>query len=422
VKAVITQAKLSGTVRAIASKSQAQRLLICSALSDAPTFIKCADTSADIEATVGCLNALGARIERSGEGFTVNPLSLEQIYKGAYLYCSESGATLRFMLPIACALATDASFMASGRLPQRPLSPLYEELIAHGCSLSKQGQMPLNCTGKLTGGQYQLAGDVSSQFVSGLLLALSLLDSDSELKLSGIVESQPYIDLTVAALKLFGITIEIEDNLYIVRGRQRYCSPSKVVVEGDWSNAAFWLCAAALSETPITCTNINKDSTQGDKAVVELLKDFGADVSFANDTVTVSRGKLQAIEIDAKNIPDLVPALAVVACAAQGKTVIYNARRLRLKESDRLKTVADTLSLLGAAVSETADGLIIDGGKELRGGTVSCYGDHRIAMMAAIAAVLSKQKLIIEDAEAVGKSYPDFFKDFSLLGGIVELK
>lgn len=421
-EAIIKQAKLGGTVKAIASKSLAQRLLICSALADAPTFIECPDTSADIEATVGCLNALGTQIECNGEGYEVSPLQFDKINKGLVLDCCESGATLRFMLPVACALTADASFTASGRLPQRPLSPLYEELIAHGCSLSKQGRMPLNSVGKLTGGQYRLAGNVSSQFISGLLLALPLLDDDSELKLSGNVESQPYIDLTVAVLKLFGITVDIEDNIYIIKGRQKYCSPGTVVVEGDWSNAAFWLAAAALGDMPITCTNINKESLQGDQAVVELLKKFGADVCFTNDTVTASGGQLRAIEIDARNIPDLVPALAVVSCAAQGKTVIFNAGRLRLKESDRLKAVADTLTRLGASIRETNDGLVIDGKRELRGGTVSCYGDHRIAMMAAIAAVIAKQPVIIEGAEAVKKSYPQFFNDFALLGGIVELK
>ncbi len=421
-EAIIRSAKLGGTIRAIASKSLAQRLLICSALSNAPTFIECPDTSADIEATVGCLNALGAQIERNGEGYAVSPLQFDKINKGSVLDCCESGATLRFMLPVAGALAADVSFTAGGRLPQRPLSPLYEELFAHGCSLSKQGRMPLNCAGKLTGGKFQLAGDVSSQFVSGLLLALPLLDSDSEIILNGNIESQPYIDLTVAVLRLFGITIDIEDNIYIIKGRQKYRSPGKVVIEGDWSNASFWLSAAALADMLITCTNINKESLQGDKAVVELLKKFGADVCFTNDTVTVSGGQLRAIEIDARNIPDLVPALAVVACAAQGKTVIYNAERLRLKESDRLKSVADTLTRLGASIGETNDGLVIEGKRELRGGTVSCYGDHRIAMMAAIAAVIAKQPVIIEGAEAVEKSYPQFFNDFGLLGGIVELK
>lgn len=421
-EAIIKQAKLGGTVKAIASKSLAQRLLICSTLSEAPTFIECADSSADIEATVGCLNALGARIERNGEGYAVSSLQFDKVNKGAVLDCGESGATLRFMLPVACALAADVSFTAGGRLPQRPLSPLYEELIAHGCSLSKQGQMPLNCEGKLTSGKYQLAGDVSSQFVSGLLLALPLLDSDSEIILNGKIESQPYIDLTVSALNLFGINIEIKENIYFVRCRQKYCSPGKVVVEGDWSNAAFWLCAAALGDMPITCINIKKDSLQGDKAVAELLKMFGANVSFTGNTVTVSGGKLQAIEIDARNIPDLVPALSVVACAAQGKTVIYNAGRLRVKESDRLKSVADTLTKLGAVIYETDDGLVIEGKRELQGGTVSCNGDHRIAMMASIAAVIAKQTVVIEGAEAVKKSYPGFFKDFGLLGGVVELK
>jgi 3-phosphoshikimate 1-carboxyvinyltransferase len=238
---------------------------------------------------------------------------------------------------------------------------------------------------------------VSSQFISGLLFALPLLDGDSELRLHGKMESAPYVDLTVAMLDTFGIKIDFDGHTFRIPGNQIYRSPGTVHIEGDWSNAAFWLCAGAIPGNAVTVTGLDMHSKQGDKAVLGILEQFGSD--------------LRGIEIDATDIPDLVPILSVVAAAAKGTTVIRNAARLRIKESDRLAAVTDMLGRLGADIHETDDGLVIHGGKPLTGGEVSSWGDHRIAMSAAIAAVLCTQPVYIRGAEAVDKSYPGFFEE-----------
>jgi 3-phosphoshikimate 1-carboxyvinyltransferase len=359
----INKADLSGTVSAIASKSFAHRLLICAALSETETQIACPERSDDIDATVSCLNALGARISRTEKGFFVLPIPRRSPNRGAKLGCRESGSTLRFLLPVSCALGANAVFFPEGRLPKRPLSPLYEEQCAHGCTLSPQGTVPFQSSGQLKGGHFTLRGDISSQYISGLLFALPLLKEDSVLTLTGALESKSYLDMTRLALRDFGIEIHAEQNdmLLSIQGNQTYRAPGEAQVEADWSNAAFWLCAGALSPQGVTVTGLKPGSLQGDSAVTDLLKRFGAHVKADNRSVSVSRGSLRGIEIDAQNIPDLVPALSAVAAAAEGTTVFKNAQRLRLKESDRLQAVSDTLTALGAEVSITNDGLIIQG-------------------------------------------------------------
>jgi 3-phosphoshikimate 1-carboxyvinyltransferase len=317
--------------------------------------------------------------------------------RGGTLPCGESGSTFRFLLPVVGALGRKASFILEGRLPERPLSPLYEELVRHGCKLSPQGANPFTIEGQLTPGSYTLDGGVSSQFISGLLFALPLLGGDSTISLTGKAESLPYIEMTLDTLKTFQINIGYDGKAFTIPGRQKYISPGTVQVEGDWSNAAFWLCAGAVSGNTVTVTGLDPHSKQGDRAVAEILGRFGKD--------------LHGIEIDAANIPDLVPILSVVAAAAKGPTRIYNAGRLRDKESDRLAAIRDVLGKLGADIRETEDGLVINGGKPLTGGTVSSWGDHRIAMSAAIAAVLCAGPVIIQGAEAADKSYPTFFDE-----------
>lgn len=410
---------LSGTVSAIASKSQAHRLLIGAALSTSPSRVICSETSADIDATVNCLNALGAHIVYEDGVFLVQPVKTP-ISGERILDCGESGSTLRFMLPVACALGADAIFQMGGRLPSRPLSPLYEELISHGCALSPHGMNPLHTSGHLSGGKFTIPGNISSQFITGLMFALPILPEDSQIKIIGDIESGPYIDMTIAALKEYGIVIKPGDHCYRIQGNQHYAATQVVSVEGDWSNAAFWLCAGALSAHGITVTNINRKSLQGDKSVVAFLERFGAHITYGDNSVTVSHGALRGINIDASDTPDLVPILAAVASVANGKTTIFNAERLRIKESDRLKTVTETLRQLGADITETSDGLLINGKKQLTGGTVRSHGDHRIAMTAAIISTVCIDAVTIIEAQAVNKSYPGFFKDFTALGGTSE--
>jgi len=331
------------------------------------------------------------------------------------------------MLPIASALGMNASFELEGRLPERPISPLYEVLLDHGCVLSPQGSSPFCISGRLLPGLFSLDAGVSSQFISGLLFALPLLDGDSELRLTGNVESFPYIELTMEMLKTFGITVEFKDMIFSIPGGQLYRSPGTVRVEGDWSNAAFWLAAGAIGgagmqvvgdcdtnkgcAVGVTCTGLDLQSLQGDRAVLDILEQFGAKVVLGDSSVTVSGGELRGIEIDARDIPDLVPILSVVAVAAKGVTKIHNAGRLRGKESDRLAAVASVFGGLGAEIHETEDGLRISGGIPLIGGEASSWGDHRIAMSAAIAAILCSEPVMIHGAEAVDKSYPGFFEE-----------
>jgi len=344
-----------------------------------------------------------------------------------FLPCGESGSTFRFLLPVACALGRSAAFLLKGRLSERPLSPLAEVLTSHGCVLSPKGSVPFCTDGQLAAGLYALDAGVSSQFVSGLLFALPLLGLDSEVRLLGKAESLPYIELTMAMLRKFAIRIEFDGEVFSVPGKQKYISPGEVHVEGDWSNAAFWLSAGAMStpgigaaENRVACACLDTDSRQGDRVILDILARFGARIETDGDTVSSSGGKLRGIEIDARDCPDLVPILAVVGTAAEGETVIRNAARLRTKESDRLAATTEVLRALGGDVTETGDGLRIRGGR-LTGGEVSSWGDHRIAMAAAIAATVCRQSVTIRGAEAVNKSYPGFFRDLGKLGAAVTL-
>ena len=414
---------LNGSVGAIPSKSQAHRALICAALADMPTRIECDGESGDITATISCLETLGAGITREPGGYVVIPNSELRIpnlqAQPVSLQCGESGSTFRFLLPIVCALGRDVSFIPKGRLPQRPLSPLIDELVRHGCLLSTQGSVPFHAAGRLVSGRYSMDAGVSSQFISGLLFALPLLDGDSELHLTGRIESFPYIRLTMGMLEVFGIKAEFDGSVFSIPGRQEYCSPGVVDIEGDWSNASFWLGAGAVCTGSITCTGLDLHSSQGDRVIIDILRRFGASVEAGNSAVTVAGGNLKGIGIDAQDIPDLVPLLAVVAASAEGITCIRNAGRLRGKESDRLAAITDVMSGLGSDVSQTEDGLIIRGGAPLKGGVVSSHGDHRIAMTAAIAATICVNEVEIRGAEAVDKSYPGFFDDLRSLGSVV---
>jgi 3-phosphoshikimate 1-carboxyvinyltransferase len=411
----ITKPIQGGTIRAIASKSDAHRLLICAALADGETFLDCPERSEDIDATARCLEALGAAVRYERNGFCVRPIRrmIMQASGRRILDCGESGSTLRFMLPICGALGINSLFNMSGRLPERPLSGLCDEMAAHGCKLSEPDASPMSCEGRLTSGSYALPGNISSQFISGLLFALPLLPGDSELLVTGVLESRPYVDMTLDKLRLFGVKIfEDKNNAFRIPGNQLFCSPESVKVEGDWSNAAFWLAAGAMGQNGVSCTNLSLKSKQGDRAVAKLLSRFGAPVAYGDDFVTVLPGALRAIEIDAGDTPDLVPILAAVASVSEGKTIIRNAGRLRIKESDRLRTIAATLSGLGADVAQTEDGLCIDGKKELCGGETESFGDHRIAMAAAAVSTVCREPVTIKGAEAVDKSYPGFWSDF----------
>ena len=390
----ITPKKLYGNINAIPSKSQAHRMLICAAFSDQPTTLICPETNRDIEATANCLTALGAGITWLSNGYRVKPI--EEVPFRASLPCQDSGSTLRFLLPIAGALGVDTVFQMTGRLPQRPLTPLWEEMERMGCTLTRPTADTIRCTGRLRSGEYAINGTVSSQFISGLLFALSLLPGQSRLQVLGKLESAPYVSMTLAAMERFGISC----NDYCFPGNGRFHSPGTVTVEGDWSNAAFFLAAQALG-SPIQVGNLNPDSPQGDRACARLLPEL-------KDNLTIS----------AADIPDLVPILAVTAAANQG-AVFTDIGRLRLKESDRVTSVMDMLRALGGQ-AEADDTTLTVYGTGLHGGTVDSRNDHRIAMSAAIAATVCDSPVTILGAQCVEKSYPKFFTDYTSLGGQYE--
>ena len=373
---------LRGEITVIPSKSQAHRLLICAAFADRETVLLCPQTNRDIEATADCLRALGARIEYTAAGYMVAPI--KEVVKTAVLECCESGSTLRFMLPIVGALGVDATFKMAGRLPQRPLSPLWEELERMGCTLTRPTENTIRCTGTLKPGKYRIDGSVSSQFITGLLFALALIDGETELSITGKVESRPYIEMTRKALELFRAP-DLK-------------SPGSIAVEGDWSNGAFFLAAKALG-SDLNVLGLDANSPQGDRAVAEILEEL------SNGNVTVS----------AADIPDLVPILAVVAAAKYGAT-FTDIGRLRLKESNRVASVIGMITALGGKATADDDTLYVNA-TGLRGGIVDSCNDHRIAMAAAIAATVCKEPVTILCAEAVNKSYPQFWDEYRRLGG-----
>jgi len=507
--------RFGGTIPAIASKSFAHRLILLASLSDAPTKIICPTTSKDIEATIQCMTALGADIRRDGEALFVTPI--DRSHKKSpedgndasteananhptpvKMDAGESGSTLRFLLPILGVLGCNAEIRTAGRLASRPLSPLKEEMAAHGTDISvylagkvnpneTPDRVPANnaffqnsntgsglpkpdtdsmydripVSGKMEGGSYTIAGNISSQFITGLLLALPLAEEDSTLTVTGKLESRPYVDITLACLREAGITIREESEVspqthstestaptgtannseeqssnstvFHIPGRQKPHCPETLITEGDWSNAAFFLAAGALSPQGVTVTGLNPDSCQGDKEMVHLLQQFGAEIASLPDDacsanqissqpqsglphlrhqIRTKKAPLRGLSIDAANIPDLVPILAAVAAAAEGTTVFRNIERLRIKESDRVATVIDCITSLGGEAYEENDTLIIRGTGTIRGGTVDSHNDHRIAMTAAILSLISEGPVTITDAGAVKKSYPGFYEDF----------
>lgn len=400
----IIPSPVSGTVEGIASKSFAHRALICACLAKGESKIRINTTSADIEATVSCLRSLGAEIQKSGTVYTVKPI--DNLCKNAEIDCNESGSTLRFLLPVICALGTETKICGSGRLPERPLSPLKEELIRMGAEISDS--FPLKVSGKISAGEFTLRGDVSSQFVTGLLMALSYLGG-GRINLLPPVQSRPYIDITLEVLRTFGADIKEDNNTFYI-----YDSPltgCNFTVESDWSNAAFPLCMGA------EVTGLNPDSTQGDKAIIDVLRSMGANISQNGSSFRADVSHLHGCRINAADIPDAVPVIAAIAATAEGETVIWGGERLRIKESDRIQTTCAMLRSLGADIAETDDGMIINGKKILDGGETPSYNDHRIAMAAAVAACRCIGSVTIRQAEAVNKSYPAFFDDYNSLGG-----
>lgn len=407
--------KLKGSVQAPPSKSDVHRAIICAALSKGESTVSPVAFSEDILATIDCIKALGAEVSVDGNTVKINSARLFDMEK-AEMPCRESGSTLRFFIPVAAAGGVNAVFNGKGRLPQRPLGVYTDLLPEHGVRCITEGGLPFEIKGRLTPGRFEIPGDISSQFITGLLFALPLLDGDSVIHLTSPLQSKGYIDMTTAVQRQFGIVIENDGDDYVVKGNQRY-TPCDYTTEGDWSQAAFFLVGGAIGGD-VTVTGVKRNSYQGDKEVVEILKRFGADIEQDEMSVHCKSAAMRGIEIDASQIPDLVPVLTVCAAFAQGKTTVYNAQRVRLKESDRLAAISDSLNRCGARVEETEDGLTVYGSDSLKGGFAEGCNDHRIVMSMAVAALRSEGEITVSDRESISKSYSEFFDDYKSIGGI----
>lgn len=404
----ITPKKLHGTVTAPPSKSVAHRMIIAAALADGVSTVSNLNPSVDILATMDCMRALGARIDFKDDTAVIE--GIKNIPDKAVLDCHESGSTLRFLIPVACALGVNAEFIGSAKLPQRPITPFTDEFPKHGIkfdfSKAPNGcSLPCSVSGKLTAGRFNIDGGLSSQFITGLMFALCLLDGDSEIVLTSHLNSEPYVNITLGVLRDFGAAIRETENGYFIKGNQRL-KPFSGAVECDYSQAAFFRVANSLG-SELMIMGLNSASLQGDKQIMEICNNFDKDSA--------------PFELDCSDIPDLVPILTVLACFCKGTSKLTNIARLRFKECDRLSVTAECLNSVGGKVTVHEDSLEIEGVSELRGGEIDGHNDHRIPMSMAIAATCCTSPLIIRGAECVKKSFPNYFDVYKQLGGEVEI-
>lgn len=406
---------LNGTVALPPSKSLVHRAVIMAALAKGKSKIGPVVWSDDIAATCDCIEALGAKVTR-GNNF-VEIYGIENPPEKATLNCHESGSTLRFLMPVAAALGVTATFTGAGRLPARPLDDYAKIFPKRGVKMSANS-LPLTLSGKLTAGDYEVSGNVSSQYISGLLMALSVVDGESIIRLTSPLESVDYVVMTTKVMEDFGVSVDFDGNEFKIVGGQKITAQD-YEIESDWSHSAFFLASAAINDE-ITLKGLHKNSLQGDNAALKIFQDFGADISWQGDELVCKSNTLKGIEVDVSNVPDLVPAIAVTAVFAEGKTKIYNAARLRIKESDRLAAMAQGLKSLGVLVEEGEDFLIVEGAKNFKPAKIHGFNDHRIVMaFAAMGAHIGGVE--IDDIHAINKSYPSFFEDFEKLGGKIKL-
>ena len=384
---------LNGNVTIPPSKSAAHRALICSYLAGGGSVSPIIDSN-DMRATVGVIDAL-----KNNEDV---------------MNCIESGSTLRFMIPVVASLGRRATFIGEGRLPERPIGEYLDILPKHNVKVYSNGYLPMTIDGQLRNGSYEVNGDVSSQYITGLLLALANVEGDSAVILKTPLQSKPYVDMTVKVMADFGVNITETDFGYLIHGGQEF-KKQDYIVEGDWSQSAFFLVAGAIGGG-VKVSGLDMNSTQGDKAIVDVLKSFGADVEVGKDYVISRKSKLTGTTVDATDIPDLVPIIAVLGAFSNGTTTIKGAERLRFKESDRIESVVSNLRLMGVDVTETKDGMIINGSKP-HGADLKGYNDHRIVMAFSVAGLFCDGDVRIDDAQSINKSYPTFFDDYNMLGG-----
>lgn len=390
----IQKAQVDGQIQAIPSKSYAHRISICNFLAGKQSYLDCGQfCSKDIEATLNCLTAL-AKDQK-------------------VLDCGESGSTLRFMIPLCAVIGGEREFVGQGRLMARPNDQLFSALKDHGVTAVQTDKIVMQ--GKANGGQYFIRGDVSSQYISGLLMALPMLNEDSEIVLTTPLSSAPYVDITLQVLSAYGVNIQKTDKGFYIKGNQKY--RGQLNAEGDWSNAAFFLTLGAISGS-VKVSGLNMDSVQGDKKILDVLRSAGALVEVEGDSVTVKKSKLDSFVLDAEDCPDLVPIASVIGAFSDGMTVITNVERLKIKESDRIQSTIATLNAFGITASTDGHALAIYGGKT-KPCLINSFNDHRIVMAGAVLASATDGESIIEQAEAVNKSYPNFFEHLKTVGGKV---
>ncbi len=410
--ASVEKSKLSGEVFAPASKSVVHRALIAAALSDGKTHLRGNIAGSDVEATMSALSEIGAGFLLSDEGILVEPITSRR--DDLTINARESGSTLRFFIPVVAALGLSVRFVGEGQLSSRPISGLLDVLRSHGITTDNNA-LPFRMSGKLHSGAYPVDGSVSSQYVTGLLLALPLLDGDSTVLIQGDIVSKGYIDLTLSILDSFSIEVKCEGGIFSVKGNQRFKTPGSILIEGDYSGAAFFAVGGAIGGC-VTLKGLNLDSRQSDREIIDILVSMGADVTVADDTVTVSESQLKPICLNIENCPDLAPIISIAMATADGVSVMRGVDRLRFKESDRLEGIKKMLT--GFSVrSEYADGsLRIYGGTMRGGGVIDSQSDHRLAMSAAIGGSKVGNTKIL-NAHCAKKSYPSFFRDLTRLGG-----
>ncbi|MDO4535488.1 MAG: 3-phosphoshikimate 1-carboxyvinyltransferase [Clostridium perfringens] len=432
--------KLRGSLKIPPSKSMAHRAVICAGLSKGTSIIENIEYSDDIIATINAMKSLGVKIIEEKDKLIING---ENIFNNnsRVIDCNESGSTLRFLMPIALVKDGESRFLGKGNLGKRPLDTYYHIFDRQGINYSyEEGILNTFVKGKLSSGEFKVQGNISSQFISGLLFALPILDGDSKIVITTNLESKGYIDLTLSMLDKFGIYIEnLNYKEFRIKGNQSY-KAFNYRVEGDYSQGAFFFAAGALGNN-VLCYDLDEESKQGDKEVLDILKNMGStlvkefkvdkeklkDIKKITDKKEPMKmalgfvsGTLKATIIDASQCPDIIPVMAVVASVAKGETRVINGERLRIKECDRLNAIASELKILGANIEETEDGLIINGVKGLKGGKVSSHDDHRIAMSLAIASTVCTEEVTVDNKDCVKKSYPNFWEDFKSLGGEIK--
>lgn len=415
-----------GTITIPPSKSMSHRALIAAGLSKGISHVMSALNADDIEATLDCLLALGVEsqvlkstVVKSGLDVTVEGLGGDWS-PTATIKSRESGSTLRFMIPVALVSQGQKTFEGTGRLVERPITPYIDMFEKTGVDYTYDGKLPLIVNGKLSSGVFKVPGNISSQFITGLLMALPLLEGDSEIIVEGELESASYVDLTLDVLQAFGVVIKKNASGYMVKGSQVY-KPCVYEVEGDFSQAAFFIAAGLLGEEPLILNGLSKESKQGDKAMIDIVKDMGGVVEWQDDKLIVHPSDLHGTVIDLKDCPDLGPIVSVLGALSKGTTTVINAERLRIKESDRLAAMTSELKKMGAHIEETPDGMIINGVPSLMGAKVEGWNDHRIVMALTVAGIKTFNGVRIEGAQAVKKSYPGFFEDVKSLGGQVKI-